>query len=605
MWDDCWNWDWFAGGMDALMKMVAYDTETTGLYPFHGDSMFCYSTCDEQGNVGFQRVDGPRLRQLVGTRKLREFWSDTSTAKVMHNAKFDLHMTEKHLGRKLDEHTIHCTHKMSHVLQNDHHGHRLKDLAWELAEFPTDDEKAVKHHAKGMEKGYALVPEWDLEQYAGNDAERTILLAMFMLPKIQANPEFLECYQTEIDLIVPTMRMEQRGVMVDKKRCTKLILALEDKVEQGREDLFAVVGRRFNTNSDTEIRRILYTDLGYPVIKRTDKAKLPSVDKHVLGEFRETRPHPVLELILRLRSETKGVTTLSSYLELADHDGVIRPDIHTCQAVTTREAIRHPNLQNVQKAEALLNPFPIPAREAFRPKPGYINLHIDYSGIEMRLLIHYSQDPTMIRILNEGGDVHDAAAIVFYGNRFAKAIKKARKLLRDAAKNANFAIPYGAALVKMMQVLGLRGSAGRQRYDLYQATFPGLCSLNKTIAEEVREFGFVLTAFGRMLRVPRNKAYMGINYKIQGTAAGILKRAQIRVHNYLERETGGEAGLILPIHDEIVMEYPRKLIRDLDYHMTNIRALMVDFPQFSVPMEVEAEVTTWSWVDKRKYPIAA
>lgn len=591
--------------------VIAYDVETTGLYPHSDAKMFAYSLCDEEGNTSVQRLDGSPLRQKQGARKLQEVWSDKkkrSEEKVAHNAKFDIAFTEKFLGKRLRGHTVHCTHKMSHILQNNHPGHSLDNLAWELAEYPRID-GSMRRLAK-MCGGYHKVPERKMNEYQALDTERDMLLYLFFYPKIKKNKKFLEIYNTEIDLIWTTVDMERRGMLLHVPRTKKMIKDLQVKVDNIREKLFSEVGRRFNFRSDNELRKVLFQQYGLPVVKKTKKGKQPSTDKHVLLELREKYNHPVINYILQLRSYTKGITTVEDYLDIADADGIIHTTINTCAAVTGRQSSEHPNLQNVQKSGVLLNPYPVLARDCFRPRPGYINIHIDYSGIEMRLLIEVSQEREMIDCLLHGdGDVHSLAAAVLYESLFTEERDdKRRSTLRGSGKNTNFAKPYGAGTAKVAQTLGLK-LLGKTMADAikavkrYEARFPKLSNLNKTISKQVLATGFVETNFGRKLYVPRDKPYMGTNYVIQGTAAGVLKRAQNRVHRYNIEKTGGEVKLLLPIHDEIVLEYPRKMMPYLPDYLRDVRKLMIDFPQFDVPLDVEAEVVTSSWEHKRKIPI--
>lgn len=588
------------------MKTIAYDVETTGLHPHHGDEMFAYSTCNTKGKTFVQRIDGSPLRQLQGMKKLTKLWSNESAkhvAKVAHNLKFDLTFTEKALGRRLDNHVVHCTHKMSHILQNHHHNHSLDQLGWELAEYPRVDGK-MRRMAK-LCGGYHKVPEPKMDAYQRLDGERGMLLHMFMYPKIKANPKWLEVYQTEVDLIRTTMRMEERGIMISRKRTRQMIKNLEQTVDKLREDLFALVGRRFNPDADRELVRILFGQLGMPVNRRTAKTKQPSVDKHALMALREEFNHPILNMILQLRSYTKGITSLESYINLSV-DNVLHPSINTCQAITARESISYPNLQNVQKTGVLLNPFPVAARACFRPRPGYVLLCIDYAGIEMRLLIHYSEDDRMMDCLVNGdGRVHALAAEVFYLNEYINATKSYKETLYGAAKNADFAMPYGAGARKIAQTLGLKGQAGLAAHKRHKKTFPKLDGLTSVFVEMVKADGYLTTVFGRRVHVPKNKAYIGTNYIIQNTAAGILKRAQNRVHKYNEEQTGGEVKILIPIHDEIVMEYPRAMLSELPEYIRDVRKLMIDFPQFKIPLEIEVDIATHSWEHKKRYHFAA
>lgn len=579
------------------MKTLAFDVETSGLWPYHGCDMFSYATCDIEGNTEVYRETDKNY-----LKKLREIWSGKYEL-VMHNCKFDTTFTEKLLGQRLNHVTIHCTHKMSHILNNHHRSHGLEDLAHELAGYERID-KTVKRLAK-KSGGFHKVPVEIMDHYQRMDVERTMLLHSFFWPMIQERCDWLEIYNTEIELVWATMPMEARGLMVHRGRTEKLIENLRGQVEQLREQLFLLAGWRFNPNSDDEIRKLLFKKLQLPMLKQTKTGK-SSADKYVLMALKEQTGHPALDIIMKLRSYSRGITTLQSYIDLSDSDMILHTSINTCKAITSREATSHPNLQNVSKSEVLLNPYPIPARVAFRPRPGYVNLHVDYAGIEMRLLVHYSQDPRMIEEMNKPkGDPHALAALVFYGDRFLNAEGSLKKTLRSAAKNANFAIPYGASIVKVAQTLGIPFSEAKAVFKAYKNMFGPLVGLSKTISGQVEENGYIETAFGRRLHVPRSKGYIGTNYLIQGTAAGVLKRAQNRVHRYNVEETDNDVKLLLPIHDEIVIEYPRSRLNVLPDYMKDINELMIDFPQFDVPMGIEADITTASWEQKTPLRIPA
>jgi DNA polymerase-1 len=78
-----------------------------------------------------------------------------------------------------------------------------------------------------------------------------------------------------------------------------------------------------------------------------------------------------------------------------------------------------------------------------------------------------------------------------------------------------------------------------------------------------KDQGYVETLFGRRLYLPeinaRNKMRVqaaertAINAPMQGTAADIIKRAMIRVDEWLRAE-GPDAHLVMQVHDELVFE---------------------------------------------------
>ena len=87
------------------------------------------------------------------------------------------------------------------------------------------------------------------------------------------------------------------------------------------------------------------------------------------------------------------------------------------------------------------------------------------------------------------------------------------------------------------------------------------------IKEIAREQGYVSTLFGRRRWIPelqaRNSALRGagermaINMPIQGTAADIIKIAMIRLLRAADDVDGSRARMLLPVHDELLLEVPR------------------------------------------------
>jgi len=100
--------------------------------------------------------------------------------------------------------------------------------------------------------------------------------------------------------------------------------------------------------------------------------------------------------------------------------------------------------------------------------------------------------------------------------------------------------------------------------------------------------------------VPRDKAYSGANYYIQGTASGVLKRAEVRVDKYLKEEWNDEINLILNIHDELVISYPRTLLTYKNKVMKEISNIMVDMPEINIKLDVEWKQSKTTWDNAKK-----
>ena len=87
--------------------------------------------------------------------------------------------------------------------------------------------------------------------------------------------------------------------------------------------------------------------------------------------------------------------------------------------------------------------------------------------------------------------------------------------------------------------------------------FPGMTSFMKGIESDGWERqkaegqGYVVTPLGRRLPADENRLYALTNYYVQSWAADILKKALVRLD-----ASGYDEFLVLPVHDEIVIDIP-------------------------------------------------
>jgi len=570
--------------------------------------MFAFSTSTYTGQTEIFRHEASAdpTRYSVADARLEALWGPQglNIEKDMHNARFDIGMTMSKLGKPLAEmrkHPIGETMALSHLCQNLHPSHKLDDLGWELFGRPKDYDAAVAPYKKA-ENSMMSCPEWICDKYQAEDAIRTMLIRRGLGKKVK-ELGLWPIYEMECQLVWTTLAIEERGVMLSRERCQALIDELDSDCENVLTQFQSIVGRGVPI-TDNSIRKLIYKDLGMPVTKRAKKGA-PSVDKYVLMDLREKTKNPIFDLIMRFKAHRNGSSTIRGYLREADGDGIIHPNIHPYRADTSREACTRPNLQNVQTSERLLNPYPVPARKAFRPRPGYVNYDIDYSGVEMRGLVHYSQDPEFLRIFREGGDPHEEAAKEFLGERFNQATGKKRKSMRDASKNGDFALSYGGGVTALARCLDIPGDQVAAGYKRWKNRFSKMADLNRNDSAQVRKHGYVLTFYGRRLYVPRSKPYAGTNYKVQGGCAGILKRKQIEVEHYLNEATGAECGIILPIHDSLIIECPRKRMKDFEGDtLPALIKKMTTCEEMSVPLKVAVKVCTRDWDSLKKVEVA-
>jgi DNA polymerase-1 len=144
--------------------------------------------------------------------------------------------------------------------------------------------------------------------------------------------------------------------------------------------------------------------------------------------------------------------------------------------------------------------------------------------------------------------------------------------------------------------LGIEQKAARDYIERYFARFAGVRRYMDETRAMAREQGFVETVFGRRLYLPdirspnaQMRQYAersAINAPMQGTAADIIKRAMITVHEWLGRTTHG-ARLVMQVHDELVLEVPEDTV---DKVRAGLEERMSEGAKLRVPLKVETGV---------------
>lgn len=172
------------------------------------------------------------------------------------------------------------------------------------------------------------------------------------------------------------------------------------------------------------------------------------------------------------------------------------------------------------------------------------------------------------------------------------------KHARAKAKILLFCRMFGGGPKAIKDLLYVTEAEARRFLDDYAVAFPRMTAFINEVTRQARLDGFVLTEDGRRLMVPPDKPYKGVNYRVQGSAARLLKRAMLKVGEHFAG-CGKDARLLLTIHDELVSEVKREqctkgLVR-------TIKQLMEDHEgMFSIPMPVEVSFTDERWPDKKK-----
>jgi len=274
--------------------------------------------------------------------------------------------------------------------------------------------------------------------------------------------------------------------------------------------------------------------------------------------------------------------------------------VHTCfhQAgtATGRLSSSDPNLQNIP----IRTEQGRQVRSAFVAEDGWKLLSADYSQVELRVLAHLCEDPTLMEAFAADQDIHRiVAAEVFH-----IPLKEVTDAQRARAKAVNFGIVYGQTAFGLSITLRIPRREAAEFIRGYRSRFPKIDEFLQTCVAAAKAHGYVETIFGRRRRIveidarnPQHRAAaerLAINSVVQGSAADLIKRAMINVDARIRAENR-PSRMLLQIHDELVFEVPEGQV-DAEGEM--IRAEMSSAIALKVPLKVDVGVAD-NWMDAK------
>lgn len=593
----------------------------------------------------------------------KKFDSDPSKAKVFWNRKFDDHMGRVD-GIRLSGPVIDSM--MEARLYNEDESAGLKhrglvDLG-DASAGVYDDMLSLDilrlASSVGMTKtayldevGYSTFDVYLLGQYAAMDAALTLRLREFYegagLPAryrvSPRGPEYWGVWDIEMALTEVLTDMEEVGVPIDIEHLHKMHAHLSEEKQKAEYTFFQQTGLEwFKLGSDVELRdRLQY--MGCKLEKETKGGKL-AVDADVLRGLLGDRPE--LKWVLRYRDVDKLLSTYSTgLLKYVDEHGILHGDFQQMGTVTGRLSCRNPNLQNIPAGpdlkwlEAVLG-YPKDLLDACKqhenPKRLYAvqrpptspmsqewfgssgqgtsyRLFIDYSQVELRVLAHYTQDPRLLKTYWENGDIHDEVERAVFGT--GKHIdpetgEEKNGPNRRKAKVINFGLSYCMSPIGFARKIPeVTPEEAEHYFNQYNVNFP--------FVEKYRQhfWAFIATngccfdnMFGRSRRVPgivsgdratrERFKRMAIATLIQGTAAEFTKQSIVFINLWL-RSAGMKSRITGTVHDEIQIDGP---IEEFAEVCRTAVSIMEHFPDFAVPVTVDAEYSVTHWGDK--HPVA-
>jgi len=582
----------FADWLERLntADLIAVDTETTSL-DYMKAELVGVSVAVTPGQAAYipfahDYMGAPQqLSRDFVLEQLKPLLENPQINKVGQNLKYDMSVLAQH-GINLQGIAF-DTMLESYVLDSVATRHDMDSLALKYLNETTIS------FADVAGKGAAQITfnQVALEQagpYAAEDADITLRLHQALWPQLVAEPTLATVFSDiELPLVPVLSRIERTGALVDSTLLFQQSQELDERLAELETEAWDLAGQQFNLASPKQLGEILFDKLGIPVLKKTEKGA-PSTKEEVLQELALDYPLPKVLLEHRGLAKLKSTYTDKLPVMINSTTGRIHTSYHQAGTATGRLSSSDPNLQNIpiRSAEGRR------VRQAFIAAPGHKLVAADYSQIELRIMAHLSEDPSLLAAFKSGQDIHRATAAEVFG----VATDEVTADQRRSAKAINFGLIYGMSAFGLARQLTIGRKQAADYIELYFARYPGVQNYMNTIRHTAAERGYVETIFGRRLYLPEINARNGmrrqaaertaINAPMQGTAADIIKRAMVSIDDWLRQGTL-KSRMIMQVHDELVLEVPES---ELQLIQAGLIQRMESAAELLVPLVVDVGV---------------
>ena len=555
---------------------------------------------------------------------------------VYQNSSYDCGWSHKQWGVKVPE-RIDDTMCMANVIDTERSDFDLDALCagWGIA--GKDESILVEALAaygwptavKERKKHLWRLPARYVGPYAEQDAVATLQLADLMDPEIDRQ-DVRQAYQLEMDLLPLVHEMRRRGIRVDLDAAERARTKFRKMREDALKELSDKIGQ---TISIDEVRQASWKERAFTDCKvkvERDRWGKPHFESKVM----KLNPHWLPQLVSKvIAAEDAAEKFVGTYiLNFAHYNGVdtrLHATVNQFRSEdggtrTFRVSYSDPPLQQMSARD----PDFVAIRDAFIAEKGEYWYEADFREQEYRLMVHFSERYGLTKAAEAADRYRDDPSTSFH-----TMVADMTGLIRDDAKQANFAKSYGAGKDKFALMIKKSVEEAVRVMALYDVEVPFIKELSDLCQSSAERKGYVLLLdrarihfnsweprwidweekkrgqanfmkmnncrleeaeertrqkdhpwFGKKLK--RAECRKSMNAKIQGCAARMTKMAMKQVW---------DAGLvpILQMHDALSFSFTEK--RQCD----QVKEIMENVIRLNVPFPVDSGVgKNWGESDK-------
>ena len=518
---------------------------------------------------------------------LRRLLADESVPKIYHNGPFDYAVLMQHgykiYGPMLDSQAY------AHLIQPDN----PKDLGWIGHQWLDVEPWKLNHEGRKQAQTTDIL---ELLVYNGKDALNTGKLLHPMRKEAYARgvTPLLEQYQMAGQQLAA--RAEIYGIPINLALRKQLGENLKEKIARNLHGMREYLNwQEYNPKKPLHTRHVLYDKpgtnnhncLGLQPTKFTPIEQEPSTSYKAIIDHLE---QPFVRMFVEYVEDRMAYSTM--FKDAGDYafDPKGKPGayaraiyndnrMHVKWNPTGQKGSRWSSSPNVQNVALLW-------RVIFEAPPGRVMIGSDKDQLELRIMACRAGVRELIEeMANPNADPHRLAARNVYGAEFDRRSKQDQKNLRNMVKNVVYASLYNAgaktvhSTIREKKILSPAMRAAmtlpvvKHIHTSYFGRYVEIPTYHERNYQQVQRIGYTeCQPLGRRRYYPVQPApYTEVgNWDTQTEGSDHVLVAMVNCQEDLDRETHGDAHIIVHGHDAIYIEckesYGERAQFLLDYH---------------------------------------
>lgn len=573
-----------------------FDTETTGLdvWKFGDDVLVGIILSEGEGASTYYPFRMKEMGNLPKEflDKLMHYCAMQQDRLVAHNKKFDRQVMMKEgydLRIKWDTNII--SFMLNPVTVKG--AHALKTLMWELTHQKYLELSEIFISRKNID--FSVLPKDITRIYACPDSTDAVTLLKHLMPKVPASMWPL----VYIEMQLADLKADQEfyGIRVDVKKykdnCQNCDYVLDMLMTTFRK----ITHEDGNLASPQVLSTLLYDKMGCQVLLRTKTGKRSTSSKAIdkLASQKADKPHNITEDMLDMRgkvvikastlanSKYPALVVLSKYREYAKRKTAFYARFDRTMRTGRIGFWINQNGASSGRQSSPMHQLPPELKDTIISDSEYKDLWgPDYSQVELRMIAHLARETDLIEMCkNPDNDIHRVCASLITH----KEMWEITKAERSIKKRVNFGVVYlisGYGLAGQIYGPGYNKEQVeycQEQLDAFYHRFKRIHAYLQKNARIVETKGYMKTAFNRVKYFTeifdpditrRKKASLirqANNMPVQGTAADLMKIAEVNMYNYIRNKGWNEPDkdgfplvrVMLSIHDEVLISANRDI----------------------------------------------